>query len=61
MVELNSLAIQPFHLFSSLINPNVVLVWLDFDTSLDMCELASVPLILVGVMPSSGVAVVLRY
>ena len=50
VVELISLAVQAFHLLSSLINPNVVLVWLDFDMSLAMCEFVSVPLFLVGTM-----------
>ena len=59
MVELTSLEIPPFHLFSILINPNVVLAWLDFDMSLDMCELASVSLFLMGMIPSSGVTVLL--
>ena len=61
VVELTSLASQPFHLLSSLINPNVVLDWMNFDISLDMCDPASVPLFLVGIMPRSGVVVLLRY
>ena len=60
MVELTSLAIQPFHLLSSLINPNVVLAWLNFDVSLAMCEPVVVPLFLMGIMPSLGVVVLLR-
>ena len=60
VVEITSLTIQSFHLLSNLINPNVVLAWLNFDVSLAMCELVVVPLLLVGIMPSSGVAVVLR-
>ena len=60
VVELTSLAIQPFHLLSSLINPNVVLAWLDFDMSLVMREPVVVPLFLVEIMPSSGLAVLLR-
>ena len=60
MVELTSLANQPFHLLGSLINPNAVLAQCNFDISLAMCEHASVPLFLMGIMPSSGVAVVLR-
>ena len=54
---LSSLA---FHLLSSMINPNVVLGWLNFGIYLAMCEPTSVPLFLVGIMPSSGVAVLLR-
>ena len=61
VVELTSSAIQPFHLLGSLINPNVVLAWLDFDIPLAMYEPASVPLFLVGIIPISGVAVLLRY
>ena len=60
-VELTGLAIQPLHLLSSLINPNVVLSWLNFDVPLAMCEPIVVPLFLVGIIPSSGVAVLLRY
>ena len=60
VVELTSLAIQPFHLLSNLINPNVVLDWLNFDVSLAMCEPTVVPLLLVGIMPSSVVEVLLR-
>ena len=61
MVDLTSLAIQPFHLFSILINPNVVLSWLDFDMYLAMCEPPSVPLFLVGIIPNLGVAMLMRY
>ena len=44
----------------SLINPNVV-AWFDlFVVSLAMCESASVPLFLMGIMPSLGVAMLLR-
>ena len=60
MVELTSLVVQDLHLLSSLINPNVVLAWLNFDISLAMSEPTSVTLFLVGIMPNSGVAVVLR-
>ena len=60
VVELIGLTIQPFHLLSIPINPNVVLAWMDLDTSLAMCESASVPLFLVGIMPISGVEVLLR-
>ena len=60
MVELTSLAIQPFRLLSSLINPNVVLAWLNFDVSLAMCEPVVVLVFFVGIMTSSGVAVLLR-
>ena len=38
MVELTSLEILPFHILNILINPNVVLAWLNFDLSLAMCE-----------------------
>ena len=60
MVELTSLVFQPFELLSILINPNVVLAWLNFDMSLAMCEPIVVPLFIVGIMPKSGVEVVLR-
>ena len=60
MVELTSLAIQHFHLLGSLINPKVVLAWLNFDMYLAVCERAFVPLFLVGIMKISGVAVMLR-
>ena len=60
MVELTCLEVQYSHLLGSLINPNVVLAWLNFDMSLAMCELDLVPLFLVGIMPNSGVAVLLR-
>ena len=60
MVELTSLEVQASHLLGILINPNVVLAWLKFDMSLAMCEPVIVPLFLVGIMPSSGVEVVLR-
>ena len=60
VVELTSLAIQLFQLLSILIKPNVVLAWLDFNMYLAMGEPAVVPLFLVGIMPISGVAVVLR-
>ena len=61
MVELTSLVIQPFQLVSILINPNVVLAWVDFDMYLAMCEPPSVPLLLVGIIPNLGVAVLMRY
>ena len=61
MFELTSLAIQPFHLLSSLINPNVFFAWLNFDMSLAMCEPIVVPLFLMGIMPNMGVAVLPRY
>ena len=54
------LAIQPFHLLGSLINPNIVLALLDFDMSLAMCDISIVPLFLVGIMPILGVAMLLR-
>ena len=57
--ELTSLAVQPIHLICSLINPTV-LAWLNFVVSLAMCEPASVPLFPMGIMLSSGVAVLLR-
>ena len=60
VVDLKSLAIQPFHLLRSLINPNVVLDWLDFDMSLATCEPVVVPLLFVGIMPNSGVAMLLN-
>ena len=60
VVELTSLSIKPFHLLSSLINPNVVLAWLDFDMFLAMCEPVVVPLFLMGIMHSLGVAVLMR-
>ena len=58
--ELTSLAVQAFHLLCSLINSYAILAWLNFVMSLAMCEPASVPLFLVGIMPSSGVEVVLK-
>ena len=58
VVELTSLVVQASHLLSIPINPIVVLSWLNFDISLAVCEPASVPLFLVGIMPSSGVVVV---
>ena len=61
MVDLTGLEIQPVHLLGSLINPNVVLARLNFDMSLTVCESAIVPLFLVGIMPSLGVVVLLRY
>ena len=60
VVELTSLAIQPFHLLSNLIKPNVSLAWMNFDMSWAMCEPAIVPLFLEGIMPSLGVEVMLR-
>ena len=60
MVELTSLAVQASHLLGSLINPNQGFPWLNFDISLAMCESASVPLFLMGIMLSSGVEVFLR-
>ena len=60
VVELTSLAIQLFQLLSILIKPNVVLAWLDFNMYLAMCEPAVVPLFLVGIMPISGVEMLLR-
>ena len=60
VVELTSLEIQPFHLLSILINPNVDLDWMNFDVYLDMCEPGVFPLLLVEIMPSSRVAVLLR-
>ena len=52
MAELTSLVVQPFHLLSILINPNLVLAWLNFGVSLAMCDPAIVPLFLVGIIPS---------
>ena len=60
VVELTRLAVQASHLVVSLINPNVVFAWLNFDIYLVMCDPSSVPLFLVGIMPSLMVAVVLR-
>ena len=60
MVELTTLVVQPFHLLSKLINPNLVLAWLNFVTSLDMCEPVVVPLFIVGIMPGLRVEVLLR-
>ena len=60
MVELTSLVVQAFPLFGSLINPNVVLAWMNFDIPLAMCEPTSVPLFLVGIIPNSRVVVLLR-
>ena len=60
MVEITILAIQPFHPLGILINPKVVLAWLNFDMYLAVCEPAFVPLFLVGILTRLGVEMVLR-
>ena len=53
MVVITSLVVEPFQLLSSLINPNLVLAWMNFVMSLAMCEPDVIPLFL-------GVAMLLR-